>query len=114
MSNMYSDSVTRLRAPLVTDRYGNQTTDRDWPNAVQTQFRGVNVQPDNSVESVGERTSVTTAWRLVGPKGRDFDVLRTDRLVYDGMTLEVDGEVARYRYAGRVHHVEIRMVRVSG
>ncbi|MFJ8750456.1 hypothetical protein ACIREO_14150 [Streptomyces sp. NPDC102441] len=114
MSAMYADSVMRLRADFVVDRYGNASTERDWPNAEQQAIAGVNVQPDSSLELVGERTSVTTAWRLIGPKGRDLDVLRTDRLVFDGMTLEVDGELARYRYAGRVHHVELRMVRVSG
>jgi hypothetical protein len=43
----------------------------------------------------------------------DADILPTDRVEAYGMTLEVDGEVARFRLGGRVHHVEVRLKRVT-
>jgi hypothetical protein len=44
----------------------------------------------------------------------DADILPTDRIEVYGMTLEVDGEIGRYRTGGRVHHVEVRLKKVTG
>ncbi|AVO22266.1 head-to-tail connector complex protein [Streptomyces phage Nesbitt] len=110
----YMDSAVRVRAPLVTDKYGNTTTERDWTKAVRTPITGVSVQPDGSSETDGDRELVITGWKLYTPRGRDLDLVKTDRVEWDGMTLEVDGEVARWRLGGRVHHVEIRLKRVTG
>ncbi len=114
MSALYADSVTRVRADYVTDKYGNPSTTRDWQNATRTTVSGVSVQPDASSEDTGDRGTVVTGWRLFTPKGHDLDVLPTDRVEYEGMTLEVDGEIARYRVGGRVHHIEARLKKVDG
>lgn len=114
MSALYSDAVTVVRAGYKVDKYGNETSELDWANAVRTAVTGVSVQPDASSEATGDRGTVVTGWRLFTPRGRDLDLLPTDRVEYDGMTLEVDGEVARFRMAGRVHHVEARLKRVIG
>lgn len=114
MSALYADAVTVVRADYVTDKYGNPTSVRDWVNATRTTVAGVSVQPDYSTETTGDRNTVITGWRLFTPKGRDIDLLPTDRVEFDGMTLEVDGEVGRFRVAGRVHHVEARLRRVVG
>ncbi|WP_458085821.1 hypothetical protein [Streptomyces malaysiensis] len=109
---LYSDSVTVVRAPLITDKYGQ--TKRDWPNATRTMVVGVSVQPDASTEDMGERSTVITGWRVRTPRGTDLDLLATDRAELDALTLEVDGEVARYTLGGQVHHVEARLKRVTG
>lgn len=114
MSILTADSVVVVRAPLKTDKYGNTTADRDWTLAVRTVVYGVSVQPDASTETEGDRTSVVTGWRLISSKGRDVDILRTDRVEFDGMSLEVDGKVGRFRMGGRMHHVEARLKEVSG
>lgn len=113
MSALFADTVALVRAPLVVDKYGNVTSQRDWAHATRTVYSGVSVQPDVSSEDTGDRFTVITGWQLRTPKGRDFPALPSDRVEYDGMTLEVDGEVGRYRMAGRVHHVELRLKRVS-
>lgn len=113
MSALFADTVTLVRAPLVVDKYGNPTTQRDWGKATRTTYASVSVQPDVSTEDTGDRSTVITGWQLRTPKGRDFPALATDRVEYDGMTLEVDGEVGRYHMGGRVHHVELRLKRVS-
>lgn len=114
MSLLTMQTVDVLRAPLVVDPYGNPSIERDWASATTTTYAGVSVQPDTSTEAVGDRPVVVTGWRLATPRGSDIDLLATDRVTYDGMTLEVDGEVARYFLGGRVHHVEARLKRVTG
>ena len=114
MVNLTSDTATRLRAPFKTDRYGNTSTERDWPNATSSPLTNISIQPDDSNESAGDSHQVITGWRLISARGIDVDLLPTDRVAYDGMTLEVDGEVGRYRLGGRVHHVEARLRRVTG
>ncbi len=110
-------SVTRLRAPAPTDRYGN-AVDRDWSAAEETPIPEINLQPEPSGPGVGamvgDRQAVTERWRLISPRGRDVDLVSTDRVrTEDGEILELDGEPARYHLSGRVHHVEARLKRVS-
>lgn len=114
MSLLTMQSVVVLRAPLVVDPYGNPSTVRDWSSATPTTYDGVNVQPDASAEATGDRPTVVTGWKLFTNRWGDIDLLTTDRVQYDGTTLEVDGEVARYYRGGRVHHVEARLKRVVG
>jgi hypothetical protein len=114
MSALTADSVTLVRAPFKTDKYGNTTSERDWASATRTTYSGVSVQPDASTEATGDRPTVITGWRLITPKGLDFPALPTDRVEFDGMTLEVDGEVGRFRVGGRIHHAEARLRRVNG
>ncbi|MFE1763105.1 hypothetical protein ACFW81_02615 [Streptomyces angustmyceticus] len=111
---LYAETVTLVRAPLKVDKYGNATTDRDWPRAERWSYHGLMVQPDASSEAVGDRPSVITGWRLMTQKGRDFPALPTDRVEWDGLTLTVDGEVGRFKIRGRLHHVEARLKRVGG
>ena len=115
MSRHYGHSIVRVRAPEVVDRYQNRK--RDWAAAVRTTLVGVNVQPAGSPpasdeDSVGRQTTVT-GWRLYTPRGMDVDLLETDRVEYEGMVLEVDGKVGRWRVGGKVHHVEVSLREVD-
>lgn len=112
---IYPESVTVLRAPLVTDRYGKQV--RDWVHAEETVVEGVQVQPSESSEPVEVgRASVVTGMRLLTPIGTDLDLLRTDRVRWAGDVWLVDGDVARHKRptTGAVHHVEAMLRRVAG
>jgi hypothetical protein len=111
---MFLQSVTVLRAPLVVDKYGNPSTVRDWANAVPTVVNGVSVQPAASTEVDADRQTVTTGWRLITRKGTNLDLLPSDRVITDGITTEVDGEVAKFLLGYRVHHVEALLKRVAG
>jgi hypothetical protein len=114
---MFNQSFTRLRAPLVEDRYKNRK--RDWDHAQHTLVTGVNIQPAGvpvrSEEDTTDRQTTVTAWNLQTPEGIDLDLLETDRIEYDGMTLEVDGKVGRWPdpFTGGVHHVEARLKEVD-
>jgi hypothetical protein len=112
---LFNQSVIRLRAPLVEDRYRNKK--RDWGSAAPATFEGVNVQPASvpvsSDEETLDRQTTVTHWVLQSPEGVDLDLLETDRIVFDGMTLEVDGKVGRWSSPwGGVHHVEARLKEV--
>lgn len=112
MSALTADSVVIVRAEYVVDKYGNPSSVRDWANATRTTVPHVSVQPYTQNEEVGDRTATITQWQLY--TRTNVDLLATDRVEYMGMTLEVDGEIGRWRFAGRTHHVEVRLRRVAG
>lgn len=117
MSLLFWQSCIRLRAPLVTDRYGNEK--RDWPNAERTEVTGINIQPasspPDSSEDTTDRQTTVTRWELQTPEGVDLDLLETDRVEYDGMLLQVAGKVGRWPDPFRtgVHHVEATLTEVT-
>lgn len=111
----FAEQVVRLRAPVATDRYGNEK--RDWAAAERAEVTGVNIQPagapaDSDEDTSGRQVTVTT-WYLCTRPGVDLDLLETDRIEWDGMTLEVNGKVGRWRLAGRAHHVEATLTEVT-
>ncbi|MFJ3858156.1 hypothetical protein ACIPRL_18165 [Streptomyces sp. NPDC090085] len=110
----YTQTVVILRAPYVTDRYGNTTAERDWASATRTTVRRVSVQPDASNEDDGDRPAVTTGLRLTTRRGVDIDLTPGDRVVAVGRLLDTDGDVARYVVGGRHHHTEARLKEVTG
>lgn len=105
---IFGDSVTRLRAPLVTGPYGNELY--DWPNATSVDY-AAEVQPVSSTEDVVNQPQTVTRWRMFLLP--DANVKATDRIVWAGLTLEVDGEVEQWRPRGRLHHFEAVLKRVS-
>ncbi|MFE9569242.1 hypothetical protein ACFYMW_12190 [Streptomyces sp. NPDC006692] len=114
MTVHYTQTVVILRAPHVTDRYGNQTTERDWASATRTTVRRVSVQPADTAEDDGDRPAVTTGLRLITRRGVDIDLIPGDRVVAVGRVLDTDGEPARYVVGGRHHHTEARLKEVNG
>ncbi|PWG13894.1 hypothetical protein DF268_08460 [Streptomyces sp. V2] len=117
MTLMFFQSVTRVRAPVTEDRYHNKK--RDWGSAQHAQIDGVNVQPAGapvrSEEGTDDRQTTVTSWVLQTPEGVDLDLLETDRIIFDGMTMEVDGKVARWPdpFGPGVHHAEARLKEID-
>lgn len=114
---MFNQSLVRVRAGERTDRGGN--TVKDWsPGAVsRLTVDQVNIQPSIQQETVDEqRNAVVTGWHVQSAEGTAPDVRSDDRIEWDGMTLEVDGEVARWPelFTDTVHHVEFEMKRATG
>ncbi len=89
------ETVTRLRAPAVTDRYNAEK--RDWSTAVETDLPGCAVAAGGSVEplEVG-RSSVVSDFDVIAPPATD--ILATDRLVVRGVTCEVEGQPFDWRH----------------
>ncbi|SRR6266568_4413149 len=113
MGVLAAEAVSVLRAPLVTNRYGAQI--RDWPNATQTTVPGVSIQPVSATEDAQGRELRITGYRLFTARGRNIDLLATDRVRWAGLVLQVDGEVARWPApGGGVHHVEAVLRLIEG
>lgn len=113
MSILATDSVTVVRAPLATGRYGGQT--RDWTAATRTAYDGVCVQPVSSTEDVRDRELLVGRFTLFTSRGFDIDLVATDRVEWNGITLQVDGDPNRWPMpGGGVHHVEASLKQVSG
>lgn len=85
-------TVYRLRAPLVTDDYNNQT--RDWDNQERTPIHRCDLQPVDGDEVTTDRQATVTRWRFFAPAGTDL--LSTDRVEDCGEVYEVDGDVQRW------------------
>lgn len=101
--------ITRVRAPLTTDGYGNQT--RNWAVATSTvflvkwSFKAVN-------EVVGDEPRTDTRAYVFG--NPDLDLEATDRIIGpDGFTYEVDGEVMTSYVRGQLHHVRAYLRRIA-
>jgi hypothetical protein len=103
------DRVTRLRGtPTSGGVYGGQDT--DWSNP-GTAVYPAEVQPISQTEDVAGQQRTQTRWRVFLPPSAD--VLATDRIVWDGVTYEVEGEVERWKRRGVLHHLEAVLVKVT-
>lgn len=114
---MFNQSLVRVRAGTKTDRGGN--TVPDWsPGAVdRLTVTQLNIQPSIQRETLDEQRNATvTGWHVQSAEGTNPDIRFDDRLEWDGMTLEVDGEVARWPelFKDAVHHIEFEMKRATG
>ena len=104
-----TDQITRLRAPLVTDGYGNQS--RNWASPTSTVFL-VHWSSQSVNEVIGDEPRTVSRIKLFG--GPDLDLEATDRIVGpDGNTYEVDGEVQRSYVRGSLHHVRAYLKRMA-
>jgi hypothetical protein len=105
------DTISRLRAPLVSSSYGNQS--RNWAAATSTTFV-VHWSARSVAEVVGDEAQTVTRGKIFG--GPDLDLEASDRVLFDGDTYEVDGEIMRSYKQGQLHHVRafLRRVAVGG
>lgn len=112
---MFDQMVTRVRAGTKTDRGGN--TVPDWDNPQRLAISGLSVQPSVQTEATDPtRTAVVTGWHVLSEPGTAPDVLSSDRIEFNGLTCEVDGEVAAWPdpLGPGVHHIEFSLKRATG
>lgn len=109
-------TVTRLRAPVVSDGYGG--TVRDWSDP--DQLDRIEVDPC-AVAPLAEdeqtqrgREGVADAWTLYAPY--DADIEAHDRIEYDAQQFDIDGEPGRWRspFSGTEFGMTVRIIRVEG
>lgn len=102
--------VVTKRAPLVTDSKGNQL--RDWVNAATSRNIPAWVQPLTSAEQTLNQDRVVSRWRIfLDPAA---DVQATDRVVWNGRTFQVDGEIQAWDNGYGTHHLEGFLRSVTG
>lgn len=112
----YHDTITVVRAPVIRDRWDNDTA--DWAAATRTVVVDVLVLPSSQIEdAAGNRIAVATGWRLYSAPGVDVDLRASDRVEWQGLSLEVIGEVGRWPHPLRpatIHHIEAELRRMEG
>lgn len=113
MSILTPETITVIRAPLTANRYGGQI--RDWSSATRTDVTGVSIQPTSTTEDIRDREQLVDTYALFTPRGVDIDLLATDRVQWNGLTLQVVGSPNRWPMpGGGVHHVEATLQKVTG
>lgn len=93
-------TVEVLRPGTRASDYGTRE-ELDWDASSSTTITGCSVQPSSSSEFTTDRDSYTT--RLTAYLPASADVRSTDRLVWNGETYDVDGDVLRWDYPPLSH-----------
>jgi hypothetical protein len=102
------DTITRLRAPLVSAGYN--TFKRNWAAAASQEFV-VHWSTKSVDEVIGDQPRTVTRGKIFG--GPDLDLENTDRVLFDGDTYEVDGQIMRSYRQGQLHHVRAILRRIT-
>ena len=110
---MTGETITRLRAPVVEDRYGAES--RDWEAATSTDIDECVVAPRPQGEAHDDgRQGVIVGYTIYAPAGTD--IVPSDRLTIRGNPHEVDGQPSAWvnPWTQVTEGVEIQARRVDG
>ncbi|WFN94168.1 MULTISPECIES: hypothetical protein [Gordonia] len=122
MDEFYGQRVSILRPAKISGRYGGDerlSYDLDDGATLTEVPFGVDMQPRTELELGADegRVSIQIGYELHTPPGHDLDLTATDRIVYAGRHLDVDGDVHRWpsvEYPGGVDHVEVALTFYAG
>lgn len=116
-ADLLSQEITILSAPLTVDDYSNQVP--DWANAT-SRTAAAYVRPiSSSLRPSGDeyvepgRNVVEAAYQV---HTNDLAVSALDRVVFDGLTYEVDGQPLVWKVdpEGETGHAKFLLRRVAG
>lgn len=112
--SLMQDTVTVIRAAMVTDRYGNavpgSTTETDVTGCAVVP-PGARLSTTGGAEVVYQRDTVESEMILMAPL--ETDILPTDRVRHAGTTYDVDGQPSRFAMTN-LRHVAVRLKSVTG
>ncbi|MGW1059352.1 phage head completion protein [Micromonospora rubida] len=97
----------------VDDGYGNEVLSYDTAEGATTREVRAYVRPAPASEDVVDRNAVTAAWQV---HTNDLTVTALERVVYDGLTYDIDGQPNTWRVipGGRPGHSKFLLRRVDG
>lgn len=105
------DTVTVLRAPIIEK---NGMEKRDWTNADEFEVTDVMVTSQNTSRDFEDRTLQVSDRRTLRAN-YDADIKAGDRIVWNGSTYEVEGDVLHTKSpTGRVSSTRCTLVRWAG
>lgn len=106
-----NDTVTVLRAPIIGK---NGMEKRDWTNADDFEVTDVMVTSQNTSRDFEDRTLQVSDRRTLRAN-YDADIKAGDRIVWNGSTYEVEGDVFHTKSpTGRVSSTRCTLVRWAG
>lgn len=106
-----NDTVTVLRAPIIEK---NGMEKRDWTNADDFEVTDVMVTSQNTSRDFEDRTLQVSDRRTLRAN-YDADIKAGDRIVWNGSTYEVEGDVFHTKSpTGRVSSTRCTLVRWAG
>lgn len=106
-----TSTVTRLRAPIATK---NGMDYFDWANATSATITNVQVVAQSTSRIFEDRVLNTSDRRTLRAR-YDADIQAGDRIVYEGVTYEIEGEVFHTKSpTGRVSSTRCTLVRWNG
>ena len=109
--SFFRDMVTVLRAPLLVR---NGAEYRDWNNAEEITIKNVQVTARSTSRDFAGRVESIDDGRTLRAD-YDADIQAGDRVVYGGVTYEVNGEVFHTKSpTGRVSSTRCTLVRWEG
>lgn len=107
------ETVIVQRADIVTDRYSGEQTETSWDAVTEHTIAHVLCEPRPTSEPLQDhRNSVVSGWTLYLPAGSD--ITPQDRVVVRGLTHEVLGELADWRFGRWRPGVVVQCQRVEG
>ena len=108
----WHDTCTIQRGAAVVDPYtGEDTGELDWTTPTTTTGVACSIQPRASREASDDQETVVAGWYGYFPAGTDLT--SADRILWRGMTLTVDGEVAPWVRGNALHHYEAPLQRIG-
>jgi hypothetical protein len=109
LASLLVHTVTILRAGTTTDRYGN--TEPDW-DAATSETAKAWLSQQSRTEDVDGRDALIQVWVAFLPP--DVSVSGHDRLVWSGITFDVDGPLLPAWTPRGLHHYEATLRVVEG
>lgn len=114
---IYDQAITIVTPGTKTSRSGDEIPDWDPDVATERTISGVSVQPALQAEPDGQVRDVTiTGMRVITDDGIDVQIQPNERIRFEGLLYEVDGEIARWPdpVGVGVDHCEFNLKRVEG
>ena len=110
LTSFCNDTVTRVRPSTTTSR---GSTIFDWDNATAVSISGCSMQPaTTSLSTEGRGVGIQVEWTLFAPP--EADIQAGDRIVYEGKTYIIQGDVRVQPSALNLRHLHITLRRYSG
>lgn len=109
MISFAQDTVTRVRAVVAEDAYGNAVP-ASWADASRVEISGCRMQPLASSEYTVDQERTISRWRIFAPDWAD--IRSSDRIEWGGMVLEVEGDAQLWSSpTGALAHLEATLRR---
>lgn len=90
MRHPHGETVTRVRAAVVSDPYSGEATGLDWDDTTELQIPRVAIDPSKTRETFDTNRNATVTDFVLWPDDI-HDVISSDRIIVRGLTCNIIG-----------------------